>query len=375
MHAIATCPLGFETVAAQEMLERGFEIAGVHADEGLVEWETDEAGLARAHHELRTVERIALTAGEFRARGFAELRRKIARLPWERWIDAQTRVHLRVTSRGSRLYHERAIAERAVQGIGDRLDRPVEVAAASAVEDDGDPHVQRLVIRIERDLCAVRVDASGARLHRRGYRLATAKAPLRATLAAALLRYAGVGPDESLIDPFCGSGTILIEAAAARAGGYPGLAPRSYRFQRWPGMRDVPGPAASPVDAAPETIRLLGGDRHDFAIDAARSNAERAGLREWMDLEVCDVADLDPRDLPPGWVVTNPPYGRRSAREEGEVEAIHARFGRWARTHLRGWRLVMLCADPVHARATGLDWVAGPWIRNGGIRVRVLRTQ
>ena len=200
------------------------------------DWET----MARANLWLRTASRVLVRFGTFHARALGELERRASLLPWDKYLTPGRPVHLRVTSRKSRLYHQGAIAERIGNGIREVTGTSPESASGNE-EASGDEQV--VVVRVLRDECLVSLDSSGELLHRRGYRLATAKAPLRETLAAALLmasEWDGVHP---LIDPFSGSGTIPIEAALLARKIPPGLN-RQFGFQRWRGYEpaQVGGP-------------------------------------------------------------------------------------------------------------------------------------
>jgi double-stranded uracil-DNA glycosylase len=204
---------GIKPIAAQELLQLGFQPGQPERDStpGGVEFNGELRDLYRANLHLRSVSRVLLRLGDFYAAAFSELRKKAGRLPWEHWINPGRPLALRVTCHKSRLYHSGAVAQRVAGAIGDRLGQapPLE----SFDQSSGKPLPQLVLVRLERDLCTISLDSSGAGLHRRGYRLATAKAPLRETLAAAMLLASGWDGSASLWDPFCGSGAIPIEAA------------------------------------------------------------------------------------------------------------------------------------------------------------------
>jgi putative N6-adenine-specific DNA methylase len=227
-----------------------------------------------------------------------------------------------------------------------------------------------------RDRCTVSVDSSGALLHRRGYRQATAKAPLRETLAAAMLLGSGWTPDRPLLDPFCGAGTVAIEAAMIARGIAPGLLraarPDGFAFMQWPGfdatlwerLTSEAREAVRPAAAAP----IVASDRDAGAIEAARANAERAGVQESIALEQRTLSAVPP--LPTGgWIVTNPPYGARLG-DRGPLRALYARLGAIAAS-LEGWSLALLSGDPMLEGQLALP-LAERWrSSNGGIPVRL----
>ena len=381
MHCTANTPLGLEQIAAEEMHELGLQVDSLHVDEGLVEWRGEFGDVIRANRELRTVERIAVTAGEVRALHFSELRKKAAQIPWETWIDGERAVALRVTSRGSKLYHERGIAERMAGAIGDRLGRAIEVKALGDL-DDPSADVQLVIVRMEHNVAVVRMDRSGERLHRRGYRLATAKAPLRETLAAAILRASGWRPGHALVDPFCGSGTFAIEAAQWSAGIAPG-GQRHFAWERWPSAvgssraietakRTHPDAPIAPIAPLAPLAPILASDREAGALTASRSNAERAGVLDRIEFSQRTVSHCEPpAGAPAGWIVTNPPYARRTDGG-ADPHRLYETFGAILRERFAGWRCTMLSAEDSYAQATGITWEIGPWINNGGIRVRLL---
>jgi putative N6-adenine-specific DNA methylase len=289
---------------------------------------------------------------------------------------------LRVTSRKSSLYHEGAIAERFGRWIGD--DAGITVGRAPK-DDESDPdgHApspeQLVVIRVLRDNCLLSVDSSGFLLHRRGYRLATAKAPLRETLAAALIRLTGWQGETAALDPLCGSGTIPIESALIARNIPPGLAradrsPPDYAFLRWEkfdpdAWEGVLADAKAAIrDAA--THPIVGSDRDEGAITAALENARRAGVEGDLQLEVRALSTVA-RLAPEGWLITNPPYGVRVGNTP-PLRDLYAALGKLLSTRLSGWRLAMMSADAMLERSTGLDLVEVARTRNGGIPVRVM---
>src|SRR5207237_8719686 len=170
--------------------------------------------------------------GEFRATTFGDLVRKARSLPFDLCLRKGEKVALRVTCRKSRLYHSGAVAERLREAIGAHLGAPAPEAAAN---EEADSPAQLLLARFDHDVCTVSADTSGALLHRRGYRLAQSRAPLRETLAAAMLLAAGYDGSTPLADPLCGSGTIAIEGALIARRRAPGIA-RAFALERWPGF-------------------------------------------------------------------------------------------------------------------------------------------
>lgn len=367
---------GLEPVVAAELEALG--IAG-SIREGGVEWEGTREELYAANLWLRTATRVLVRLGAFRARAFYELERHARRLPWERVLTPGRAVRLRVSSRRSRLYHERAIAERFLEAIERKVGRLGATAVQGAEEEDGGGDAQLIVVRFFEDRCLVSADSSGELLHRRGYRQAVAKAPLRETLAAAMLLASGWHGQAPLVDPLCGSGTIPIEAALIARRIAPGLAnaartPRRYAFQEWPDYdaglwaRAVERAAEQILPASP--VPLHGSDRNGGAIRAARGNAERAGVLSDVTLVVRPLSTLEPPEGP-GWLVTNPPYGVRVG-VRATLGDLYASLGDIARRKLPGWTLALLSPDRRLDAQLGLELAEAFRTRTGGLAVRLL---
>ncbi|MCS6910799.1 MAG: methyltransferase, partial [Anaerolineales bacterium] len=235
------------------------------------------------------------------------------------------------------------------------------------------PAAQLIVIRLVHDVCTISLDSSGELLHRRGYRLATAKAPLRETLAAGVLLASGWTPDRPLLDPFCGSGTLPIEAALLALAIAPGYA-RDFAFRYWPGYDAAlfDSLRAQSHAPAPVALRISGSDRDAGAIEAARANAERAGVAASVEFVQRSVSAITP-PADSGWVVTNPPYGLRVSQNR-DLRDLYAAFGKVLRERFRGWQVAFLCPDAALARHTGLAF-SGPPLSfvHGGLTVKLWR--
>ncbi len=372
--AFAVTHPGLEAILAAELIALG--AVPRQTVPGGVEFGVTPELLARANLCLRTAGRILVRVAEFHARTFPELERHLARIEWNRWLPAGAPAHIRITSKKSKLYHERALVERFGTAIMNRCPKTTILAArgeAEAESHDADSALQRFVVRVFRDQVTVSVDASGALLHRRGYRTDGAKAPLRETLAAGLVLSAGWTGVTPLIDPMCGSGTIPIEAALLARRIPPGWR-RTFAFERWPEMADglmarVRGRLeAGILAAAPAPI--VGADRDPGAISAAVANAERAGVAADIEFRRAPISALA---LPagPGTLVVNPPYGGRIG-DKGKLRDLYAQLGHVARRVAGGWNVALIGADPVLERQVGLAWRELLRTENGGLRIRFL---
>lgn len=343
--------------------------------------------LYRANLRLRTASRILVRLGmPFMARSFAELVEKAARLPWERFLTPGQPVALRVTCHKSKLYHSEAVAERLLTAIEARLGKPsTRIRSSTADETDNDESgnpPQLILARLVEDKCTVSIDSSGELLHRRGYRLATAKAPLRETLAAAILLASGWDAQSPLIDPFCGSGTIPIEAALLARDLPPGLN-RRFAFMDWPGFDEkLWNEIRSDIQPTAHTPLILASDRDAGAVRSAQENARRAGVQHLIQFETQAVSYItqprSPRNATvgqaTGWLVTNPPYGVRVS-EGKDLRNLYAQFGNVLRARFPGWQVAILCGDPLLLGHTGLKLDISLSFNNGGLRVRLGRGQ
>ncbi len=349
---------GLEALSEQELERSGAKVSEI--SHGGVAFSADLLGACALHLNARTLGRIWLRLGDFRARSFPDLYNGVAAIDWPRHLAVGTPVRIKASATASRLNHVGRIQDTAMAGIRHHL------ALASEGPSEGS---QAILVRMEQDRCTVSLDMSGDHLHKRGYREATGKAPLRETMAAALLQWAGWDGTTPLLDPMCGVGTLLIEGAWMASGRAPGLG-RSFAFERWPrydqyGWRRLKAeaeaaaspaaeaaPAISPSaeatpagEAASPRPLILGADRDPEAISAAIANVARAGLADAISLTVADVSDLTPPEgVPPGLIVCNAPYGERLGSPKA-LASVYKRLGKAAR-QFEGWRLLLLHTRP-----------------------------
>ncbi|HZE73888.1 MAG TPA: class I SAM-dependent RNA methyltransferase [Gemmatimonadales bacterium] len=370
----AVTPPGIEALAARELSLMGVAPGAVAP--GGVSFRATPCGIARANIELRSASRVLVRVATFHASAFHELERRTARLPWETYVAPGRAVSFRVTSHKSKLYHQDAIAQRLASAVARRVPGAI-AAAGPAIADDPEatepPSAQLFVVRLFRDECTVSADASGAHLHQRGYRLATAKAPMRETLAAAMLLAVGWDGSAPLVDPLCGAGTIPIEAALLARRIAPGLG-RGFACEQWPGFDAGSWPAlrekARSRVLPRARVRILGSDRDAGAIEASTDNARRAGVLEDVEFRRAALSVLAPPGGP-GVVITNPPYGVRVGRS-GDLRDLYAQLGHTLRRRCAGWRVAFLSARHELAAQTRFDLQTVLRTTNGGIRVKLL---
>ncbi len=375
----AVCPPGLESTLADELSKLGIgQIPAGSAQKsphtiepgaGGVEFAGALLDVYRANLHLRCASRILLRLGSFHASKFVELARKSGNLAWDKFIVKDRPIALRVTSHRSRLYHTGAVAERVASGLSERLGAAVKVEKYSADSQNA----QLIIVRLVNDECSISLDTSGAPLHQRGYRQALAKAPLRETLAAGILFASGWEQHSPLVDPFCGSGAIPIEATLMAMRIPPGLN-RRFAFMEWPGF-DLAVWEALRTDAErrvqPPAAPILASDRDAGAVNMALENAARAGVADWVEITQRAVSAVEP-PAQPGWVATNPPYGLRVSPSQ-DLRNLYAQFGNVLRARFPGWQVAFLCNDDLLATQTRLIFQEGLSLVNGGVPVKLNR--
>jgi putative N6-adenine-specific DNA methylase len=367
-----SCAPGLEKLLAEELTGLGLKPKEVEPG-GMSAGMTPEQ-LYAANLHCSVASRITVRLGKFHAAEFWELEKRAERLAWHAWLPKGSEVAFRVTSRKSKLYHNDGIAERLGALVAAKVPG-VSVAAPSVDEDEGaearpSAHTQLFLVRLINDEVTISIDASGDLLYRRGWRHETAKAPIRETLAAAMLAASGWAPAGALHDPFCGAGTLVIEAAR-RARHIPAGWDRSFAFERWPtfdaaAWREVRARAEGAIRPLPGGT-LLGTDRDPGAIRAALANARRAGVAGEVQFAEADVRDLPPQDGTA--IVTNPPYGVRVG-DPGDVVPLYGALGRLARG--KGTTLTFLSPDHALTQATRVSTRTAWRSTNGGIGVECL---
>ncbi|MCC8141177.1 MAG: class I SAM-dependent RNA methyltransferase [Lachnospiraceae bacterium] len=314
---ISPCHFGMEAVLKREIYDLGYDV--VRVEDGRVTFAGDEETLCRANINLRTTERVLLKAGEFHAETFDELFESVRAIPWEKYLPVDARFWVaKASSVKSRLFSPSDIQSIVKKAIVERMK---EHYGISWFEETGASYPLRVFLN--KDEVTVGLDTSGESLHKRGYRLLSSKAPLTETLAAAIILLTPWKADRILMDPFCGSGTIPIEAAMIAARIAPGMH-REFLAQSWTNLvdpklwRDAFAEAEDEVDTSVKT-RIQGFDIDGDIVRAARDNAQRAGVDGLIHFQQRDIWDLShPKKY--GFVITNPPYGERMEEKESLPE-------------------------------------------------------
>ena len=336
---LCPCHFGMEAVLKREITDLGYEISEV--DNGKVTFFGDEDAIARANIHLRTTERVLWRVADFKATTFDELFEAIKAVPWEKYIPKDGRFWVaKANSVNSQLFSPRDIQRIVKKAMVERM-KTVYPGTEQFPETGAD---YPLRISILKDVVTVGIDTTGESLHKRGYRKFTAPAPLTETLAAAILMLSPWRKDRILVDPFCGSGTILIEAAMMARNIAPGIN-RDFLSEKWSdnninnkdkrlltdvyASKDnfdrVRDQAKAEENHEPMELSIAGYDIDDEVLRMARANAELAGVKDDIHFQRRDVADFSsPKKY--GFVITNPPYGERIS-EKDEMASLYQTIG------------------------------------------------
>ena len=360
LNLIATATFGLESLVAEELRKLGCTDTAV--DQGKVSFSGDERDICRANLWLRTAARVKVKVGEFQATTFEELFEKTKALPWADYLPKNAQFPVEGRSVKSTLFSVsdcQAIVKKAVVESLKKKHR------LQWFPEDGP--LMKIEVALLKDTATLTIDTSGAGLHQRGYREIAMGAPLKETLAAALVILARWYPDIALIDPFCGSGTIPIEAALMGHNMAPGLN-RSFAAEEWPWIN--PKLWAEVRQEARDLVRpekpdyLIGTDIDDSALKVARRNAELAGVADSIHFQRQEVKDLT-TSKKYGKLITNPPYGERLG-EDAQIQQLYRELAQ-VKKDLDTWSFYILTAYPYLERVFGQRATKRRKLYNGGI--------
>ncbi|MDX5726605.1 class I SAM-dependent RNA methyltransferase [Clostridioides difficile] len=334
---ISPCFFGMEKMLAREITNLGYEI--IKTEDGRITYKTDEFGIAKSNMWLRCAERVHLKIAEFEAKSFDELFENTKRINWSRYIPYGAQFPIsKASSIKSKLYSTpdvQAIVKKAI----------VESLKKSYLEDGllkEDKEKYPIFVFIHKDKVTISIDTTGDALHKRGYREKANKAPIRETLAAGLIYLTPWKAGRVLVDPMCGSGTILIEAAMIGINMAPGLN-REFISEKWRTLDkkiwwDVRKDAFNKIDNESK-FKIYGYDIDEESIDIARENAEIAGVDEYIEFNVGDATQFKSEDEF-GFIITNPPYGER-LEDKDSVKQLYKEL-RYAFRKLKNWSYYLI---------------------------------
>jgi len=321
---IAPCHFGMEAVLKREITDLGYTI--VNVEDGKVTFEGDKDAVAKANIFLRTTERVLLKVASFKATTYDELFEATKEIPWEEYIPMDGKFWVKkASSIKSALFSPSDIQSIIKKAMVERLKNKYNVGWFSEAGNE-----YPLRVSIMKDEVTIALDTSGESLHKRGYRKMTAKAPLTETLAAALIMLTPWKKDRILIDPFCGSGTIPIEAAMIGMNMAPGMN-REFTAEKWTNIVDKKSWYRAVTEAEDLILPDVKMDISGFDIDpevlkAAKANAADAGVLDKIHFEKRDVKDLK-SDKSYGFIITNPPYGER-LEEKAAMPELYTTIGK-----------------------------------------------
>ncbi len=364
----AACVPGLEDILLMELERLGID---GRKTVGGVEFSGDLLTLYTTNLWLRTATRILARVGSFPLSSLREARKRFSMYPWEIYLGKAGNVRIRASCHGSRIYHSGALAQRLAEAVADRVGRQVGLVKERAGRD-----CPLIFARLVNDHCVVSIDTSQEHLHRRGFKKYSVRAPLRENLAAAMLISSGYDGSRPIVDPFCGSGTIVFEAAMIACRIPPGLK-RSFAFMQWTTFdrslwNEVVG--RSEAFFKKPAFSIIGIDRDESAVQSAIANAETGGLSDFVSLSQGDFASTLLRAPSiPGIVVTNPPYGKRLKENNGLLE-FYGQFGQIFRQGLKGWDITLILPRqaPRLKRSLKLGLRRITTFSNGGLPVALL---
>lgn len=320
---IATTTFGLEAIVKEEINKLGYKILDV--DNGKITFTGGFNAISRSNIWIRSAERILLKIGEFEARDFDQLYENTKNLPWPEWLPVNASFPVQGKSVKSKLSSVPACQSIVKKAIVDSLK---EKYNRNWFSEDGP--LYQIQVALLKDKATLTIDTSGQGLHKRGYRELTTEAPLQETLAAAMIRLSRWDEDRILIDPFCGSGTIPIEAAMIGKNIAPGLN-RKFASEEWPNI--PPGIWKSAREEAHDLIKkdlsprlIMGTDHDDNVIGIARYHARRAGVEDAIHFQRKSFKDFS-TSRKYGYIITNPPYGERLG-DRDEVETLYREMGK-----------------------------------------------
>lgn len=346
LNLIATATFGVEAIVAREL--KKLRYAEQRVENGCVNYIGDYEAICRSNIWLRSAERILIKVGEFKALTFDELFEGTKALPWEEWIPEDGEFPVEGKSVRSQLASVsdcQAIVKKAV------VERLKKVYKRTWFEETGNRY--RIEVALLKDTATLTLDTSGVGLHKRGYRKLVGEAPLKETLASAMLLISRWRGDRALIDPFCGSGTIPIEAAMIAKNIAPGIN-REFAAEKWANIPkhlwENARTEAMDMINREQAVRIHGTDIDEREISLARYHAKESGVEQFIHLQCMPVSDISSR-YKYGFIICNPPYGERSG-EIRDVEKLYAEMGKIFRK-FDTWSFYILSSHPEFEKLFG----------------------
>ncbi|WP_352418126.1 class I SAM-dependent RNA methyltransferase [Proteiniborus sp.] len=359
---IATSTFGLEAVVKREVEQLGYK--KITVENGKVTFSCDESGIPRTNLWLRTADRVLLKMGEFKALSFEELFQGTKALPWDEWITEDGEFTVTGKSVNSKLFSVsdcQAIVKKAV------VEKLKEKYKTEWFKEDGPKYT--IQVSILKDIATLTIDTSGEGLHKRGYRVENVEAPIKETLAAAIVSLSYWNSNRILLDPFCGSGTIPIEAVMLGKNIAPGLQ-RSFASEEWPRIgatlwKEARKEAFKAINQDLD-INIYASDINPKAVEAAKENAYEAGVDDCITFDVKDMSDIDIKNNY-GVIICNPPYGERLG-DKKEVEELYRKMGK-VFNKLDTWSIYVITSNEEFEKLYGKKADKKRKLFNGRIKV------
>lgn len=355
---IATAAFGLEAIVARELKNLGYD--QVTVENGKVTYTSNELGICRSNLWLRSADRVTLKMGSFEAKTFEELFQQTKALPWEDWLPENANFPVEGKSIKSQLFSVpdcQAIVKKAI------VERLKQTYGRNWFDETGPRYT--IEVALLNNIATLTIDTSGPGLHKRGYRQLAGQAPLKETLAAAMIQLSFWNKDRALIDPFCGTGTLPIEAAFIAQNRAPGLK-RSFAAEKWPNISKVLWQEAwqEALDLwdRNNTLHIYGSDIDPKALTLARAHATDAGVDEVVHFQKLPAADVRSR-FEYGHLITNPPYGERLG-DDKEVAKLYQELGETFH-RLETWSLHMITTHQHPEQFIGRRWDKSRKLYNG----------
>lgn len=338
LELIATATFGLEAVVKREIEKLGYKIS--KSEDGKITFIGDERAIVQTNLWLRSADRVLICMGEFKALTFEELFQQTKALPWEEWIPIDGRFPVNGSSVKSKLFSVSDCQAIVKKAIVERLKETYDINQFPETGADFAVKVSLL-----KDRATITLDTSGAGLHKRGYRVRDVAAPLKETLAAAMVQLTFWKSGRLLVDPFCGSGTIPIEAAMIGRNIAPGLS-REFASDKWPSIpkelwKEEKKAAFEAMDLDSD-VKIFAADKDAKAVEAAKINAEEAGVDDCINFAVQSSGDLAAAERH-GIIVCNPPYGERIG-EKKQIQRIYKDLSKFMEAN-PDWSLYLITSD------------------------------
>ncbi|MFL2794254.1 MAG: class I SAM-dependent RNA methyltransferase [Paracoccaceae bacterium] len=355
------CLPGLEHELLSEIKKNGFKKTKLMV--GGVSLFGDWCDVWRANFYLRGATKVLVRFASFRTTHLAQLDKLSHKLNWESLLQYKKSFRVETVCRKSKIYHSGAASQRISKAISDKID---------AKEDSNSDII--IKARISSDICTISLDSSGKGLHKRGYKIATGKAPIRETLAALFLQKMKFDGSQVVYDPMCGSGTIIIEAAEI-ALGLPAGRNRTFAFMELPSFQKDEYEKLTKIKPKKVNLKFYGSDRDNGAIQNSIKNSKNANVETSCQFETRSISGAIPPTQEPGIVLVNPPYGKRVGNRKN-LFALYRSLGQTLKKKFVGWQVGIITSDPGLAKATELKFLKiSSAVDNGGIKVQLYETK